>query len=55
MQYSEQFQIFIKKVLQKEWRQNFKKRKGENNYFRARISKKKPQLVRLKVKKKIDY
>ena len=33
----------------------FKKRKGENNYFRAGISKKEPQLLRHKLNRKIDY
>ena len=31
------------------------KRKHQNNYFRAEISKKELQLLRLKVKKKIDF
>ena len=46
---------FIKKVYQKEWTQNIKKKKDQNNYFRAEISKNKQQLLRLKVKKKIDF
>ena len=46
------FKYFIKKVYQKEWTQNIKKKKDQNNYFRAEISKNKQQLLRLKVKKK---
>ena len=34
------FKYFIKKVYQKEWTQNIKKKKDQNNYFRAEISKK---------------
>ena len=49
------FKYFIKKVYQKEWTQNIKKKKDQNNYFRAEISKNKQQLLRLKVKKKIDF
>ena len=49
------FKSFIKKVYQKEWTQNIKKKKDQNNYFRAEISKNKQQLLRLKVKKKIDF
>ena len=33
----------------------FKNRKGQNNYFRAGVSKKEPQLLRLKLNTKIDY
>ena len=49
------FKYFIKKVYQKEWTQNIKKKKDQNNYFRAEISQKEEQLLRLKVKKKIDF
>ena len=46
---------FIKKVYQKEWTQNIKKKKDQNNYFRVQISKNEQQLYRLKIKKKIDF
>ena len=49
------FKYFIKKVYQKEWTQNIKKKKDQNNYFRAEISKNKQKLVRLNVKKKTDF
>ena len=49
------FKSFIKQVYQKEWRQNINKKKDQNNYFRAEISQKEEQLLRLKVKKKIDF
>ena len=35
--------------------QNIKKKKDQNNYFRADISKNKQQLPRLKGKKKNDF
>ena len=34
---------------------NIKKKKDQNNYFTAEISQKKQQLLKLKVKKKIDF
>ena len=49
------FKSFIKQVYQKEWRQNINKKKDQNNYFRAEISQKEEQLLRLKVKKKTDF
>ena len=49
------FNYFIKKVYQKEWTQNIKKKKDQNNYFRVQISKNEQQLYRLKIKKKIDF
>ena len=49
------FKSFIKQVYQKEWRQNINKKKDQNNYFRAEISQKEEQLLRFKVKKKIDF
>ena len=49
------FKSFIKQVYQKEWRQNINKKKDQNNYFRAEISQKEEQLLRLNVKKKIDF
>ena len=49
------FKSFIKQVYQKEWRQNINKKKDQNNYFRAEISQKEEQLLRLNVKNKIDF
>ena len=49
------FKSFIKRVCQKEWTQNINKKKDQNNYFRAEISKKEQELLTLKVKKKIDF
>ena len=49
------FKYFIKKVYQKEWTQNIKKKKDQNNYFRAEISQEEQELLRLKVKKNIDF
>ena len=49
------FKSLIKRVYQKEWTQNIKKKKHQNNYFKAEISKKEQQLFKLKVKKEIDY
>ena len=49
------FKSFIKQLYQKEWTENIKKKKDQNNYFRAEISQKEEQLLRLKVKKKIDF
>ena len=45
------FKYFIKKVYQKEWTQNIKKKKDQNNYFRGERIQKKQQLLRLKKKK----
>ena len=49
------FKSFIKKVYQKHRTQNISKLKDQNNYFRAEISQKEEQLLRLKVKKKIFF
>ena len=49
------FKSFIKQVYQKQWTQNINKKKDQNNYFRAEISQKEEQLLRLNVKKKIDF
>ena len=49
------FESFIKQVDQRKWTQNINKKKDQNNYFRAEISQKEEQLLRLKVKKKIDF
>ena len=49
------FKSFIKQVYQKQQTQSFKKKKDQNNYFRAEISQKEEQLLGLKIKKKIDF
>ena len=49
------FKSFIKQVYQKQRTQNINKKKDQNNYFRAEISQKEEQLLRLNVKKKIDF
>ena len=49
------FKSFIEQVYQKHRTQNINKKKDQNNYFRAEISQKEEQLLRLKVKKKTDF
>ena len=49
------FKSFIKQLYQKEWTENIKKKKDQSNYFRAEISQKEEQLLKLKVEKKIDF
>ena len=49
------FKSFIKQLYQTEWTENIKKKKDQSNYFRAEISKKEEQLLKLKVEKKIDF
>ena len=49
------FKSFIKQVYQKYQTQNINKKKDQNNYFRAEISQKEEQLLKLKVKNKIDF
>ena len=49
------FKSFLKQVYQKHRTQNINKKKDQNNYFRAEKSQKEEQLLRLKVKKKIDF
>ena len=49
------FKSFIKRVYQKEWTRNMKKKKDQNKYFRAEISQKEHELLRLNVKMKIDF
>ena len=49
------FESFIKQVDQKKWTQNIKKKKDQNNYFRAEISRKEEKLLTLKEKKQIDF
>ena len=48
-------QYFIKQVYQKHRTQKINKKKDQSNYFRAEISQKEEQLLRLKVKKKIYF
>ena len=45
----------MRQLYQKHQTQNIKKKKDQNNYFRAEISQKEEQLLRLKVKKKIAF
>ena len=49
------FKSFIKQVYQKQRTQNIKKKKDQNNYFRAEVNQKEEQLLGLKVKKKTDF
>ena len=49
------FQSFIKQVYQKEWTQNIHKKKEQNNYFRAAISQKVKQVLKLKQKYQIRF
>ena len=49
------FKSFIKQVYQKHRTQHPNKIEDQNNYFRPEISQKGEQLLRLKVKKKIDF
>ena len=49
------FESFIKQLFQKERTQNINKKKDQNNYCRAEISKKDQPILRLKVKKNIDF
>ena len=48
------FKSFIKKVYQKEWRQNINKKKEQNNCFKTGISQKVEKVHTLKEKKRID-
>ena len=48
------FISFIKKVYQKEWRQNINKKKEQNNCFRTGFSQKVEKVLTLKEKKRID-
>ena len=45
------FESFIKQVDKKKWTQNINKKKDQNNYFRAEISRKEEKLLTLKEKK----
>ena len=49
------FKSFIKQVDQKHRTEILHKKKDQNNYFRAEISKKQEQLLRLQAKKMIYF
>ena len=49
------FKSFIKQVCQKHRTQDLNKKKDQNNCFRAEITQREEQLLRFKVKKKIDF
>ena len=49
------FKSFIKELYQKYRTKNINKKMDQSNYFRAEISKKEEQLLKLKVEKKIDF
>ena len=51
------FESFIKQVdkKKKKWTQNINKKKDQNNYFRAEISRKEEKLLTLKEKTQIDF
>ena len=49
------FKSFIKQVDQKHRTEILHKKKDQNNYFRAEISKKQEQLLRLQAKKIIYF
>ena len=49
------FKSFIKQVHQKHRKRNINKKMDQNNYFRAEIGQKWQQLLRRKVKRKIDF
>ena len=48
-------QSFIKQGYQKHRMQNINKKRDQSNNFRAEIRQIEEQLIRLKVKKKIDF
>ena len=48
------FKSLIKKVYQKEWRQNTRKKKEQNNCFKRGIRQKVEKVLTLKEKKRID-
>ena len=47
--------LSLKKFLKRIGRKIFKKKKHQNNHFRAKIGQKEQELVRRKVKKKIEF
>ena len=49
------FKSLLKKCVKKNGTKILQKKKNQNNYFRAEIRKKEQELLRLKVKKKIDF
>ena len=48
------FKLLIKKVYQKEWRENTNKKKEQNKCFRNGITQKVEEVLTLKEKKRID-
>ena len=49
------FKSFIKQVYQEQRTQDLNNKKHQNNYFRAETRQREQQLLRLKLKKKIDF
>ena len=49
------YKSFIKQVYERVWSQNIKKKKEQNNYFRAEISQKVENLLTLKEKQQTDF
>ena len=49
------FKSFVKKVYQREWRQNINKKKKQNNSFRTEIIQKMEKVLTLKEQKRIDF
>ena len=49
------FKSFIKQAYQKQRTKDLNNKKHQNNYFRAEISQREQQLLRLKLKKQIDF
>ena len=49
------YKSFIKQVYERVWSQNIKKKKEQNNYFRAGISQNVEKVLTLKQKKQIDF
>ena len=49
------FKSFIKQAYQKQRTQDLNNKKHQNNYFRAEISQREQQLLRLKLKMQIDF
>ena len=47
--------MFIKQDHQEGWRQKINNKKRKNNYFRAGISQKVEQVLKLKEKKPIEF
>ena len=49
------FKSFIRQIHQKHLKQNINRKKDQNNFFKTEIGQKDEQLLRLKVKQKIDF